>query len=235
LHDQCHNDGLRNFWEMMALRRDAGWALIIGFVAAAMTAAGDAPAAVHPIGLDQCARGCGSNPMDGADVAQDGADAIITMTLIGGAARGANDPNPFPLRFDPEATPTVLASGLPSALSANGGTASGAQGGSTYVDFEYVFTHPDQVVGPATFLSVASLTGQLTFGDFLADSNAYFAAQSEALSARFPIEADLSIPNRGPSRRFWTEDSEATQKETTHKKAPPPTFSWTDSSAAPSQ
>jgi hypothetical protein len=220
---------------MTALRRDAEWALIIGLAAAAMTAAGDAPAAVHPIGLDQCARGCDSNAMDGADAAQDGADAIITMTLIGGPARGANDPNPFPLRFDPEATPTVLASGLPSALSANSGKASGAHGGSTYVDFEYAFTHPDQVGGPA-FLSVASLTGQLTFGDFLADSNAYFAAQSEALSARFPIEVDFGAPNRGPSRRFWTEDSEATQQEATQKKkAARPTFSWTDSSAAPSQ
>jgi hypothetical protein len=220
---------------MMALRRDAEWALIIGFVAAAMTAASNAPAAVHPIGLDQCARGCGSNAMDGADVAEDGVEAKITMTVIGGPARGANDPNPFPLRFDPEATPTVLASGLPSALSANGGKASGAYSGSSYVDFEYVFTHPDQVVGPAIFLSVASLTGQLTFGDFLADSNAYFAAQTEALSAPIPTESDLSIPNRGPSRRFWTDDGETTQKETTHKKAPAPTFSWTDSSAAPSQ
>jgi hypothetical protein len=219
---------------MTALRRDTRWALIIGGVAAAMTAAGGAPAAVHPIGLDQCAWGCGSNAMDGADVARDGAEAKITMTVIGGPTRGVNDPNPFPLRFDPEATPAVLASGLPSALSANGGEASGAHGGSAYVDFEYVFTHPDQVGGPA-FLSVASLTGQLTFGDMLADSNAYFAAQSEALSARFPLEADLSIPNRGPSRRFWRDDSEATPKEATQKKPARPTFSWTDSPAAPSQ
>jgi hypothetical protein len=80
---------------------------------------------------------------------------------------------------------------LPSPFSQGGGTEPGERDGSTYVDFDYAFTHPDAVVGPASFLSIASLTGQLTLGEVLSDSSEFFAAEGEALALlRAPIGPD---------------------------------------------
>ena len=158
------------------MRRGARRALFVGAALVVMAPSG-LRAEVRPINLDGCSGGCGSNAMDDADSAQDGAEAKITMSPIGaGRSRDA-------LLFDPDAVPTVLASGFPSALTPNGGNDAGAHNDSAFVDFEYVFTHPDEVGDPTLFSSVASLTGERTLGDVLLDGNAYFAAQSEALSS----------------------------------------------------
>jgi hypothetical protein len=162
-----------------------GRALALVAAVAAMTAADSAGAEVRLIGLNGCS--CNSNAIDDLTGARDGTDPKVSFSLCGGPIAGA-------LLFDPDAVPKVLASGLPSALSPDPEKKLGAQIGSTYVGFEYVFTHPEEVGGPALFLSVASLTGQLTLGDILADSNAYFAAQGQALPlGRSPIGLDLGV------------------------------------------
>jgi hypothetical protein len=159
-------------------------ALVVGAAIAAM-AAGGVRAEIRPIDLDGCSDGCGSDPTSVADSAPEGPDAKITMSLTGGG------PTSGALLFDPGAAPAVLASGLPSPFSPRGGKEPGERDDSTYVDFDYAFTHPDAVVGPASFLSVASLTGQLTLGEVLSDSSDYFAAEGEALALlRAPMGPD---------------------------------------------
>jgi hypothetical protein len=151
------------------MRRGAWRALFVGASLVGMAPSG-ARAEVRPVNLDGCSGGCGSNAMDDADSAQDGAEAKIMMSLIGaGGSRGA-------LLLDPDAVPTVLASGFPSALTPNGGNDAGAYNDAIFVDFEYDFTDRGEVGDPTFFLSVASLTGQRPWGDVFAD----FAAQSEA-------------------------------------------------------
>ena len=152
------------------MRRGAWRALFVGASLVVMAPRG-ARAEVRPVNLDGCSGGCDSNAMDDADSAQNGVEAKIMMSLIGaGRSRGA-------LLLDPDAVPTVLASGFPSALTPNGGNDAGAHNDATFVDFDYVFTHPDEVGDPTLLLSVASLTGQRTLGDVL------FAMQSEAPSS----------------------------------------------------
>jgi hypothetical protein len=190
----------------------ARWALALAAAVAVMTAADGAGAEVRPIGLNGCSWDCNSNAIDDLTGAWDSTDPKVSFSLCGGTTAGA-------LLFDPDAVPKVLASGLPSALSPDPGRKSGAQIGSSYVGFEYVFTHPEEVGGPALFLSVASLTGRLTLGDILADSNAYFAAQSQALSlGRSPIGLDLSVspsPSAATDARVSTGNSEASPKKAT--------------------
>ncbi len=203
------------------MRRDARRLLGVG-VALAMMAAGGARAEVRPIHLGGCSGGCESNVMADAAAAQ---DVKVTLSLSGGGQNGgAEDPISGALVFDPEAVPTVLASGLPSALTPEAAQASGLRGGSPDVDFEYVLKHPDQIGGPediarALFLSVPSLVGELTFGGFLADGNAYFATQNAVFfSGRLPIGSREVIASHGASRvaRFSTGDSDEAPAKAAH-------------------
>lgn len=180
------------------MRRGAWRALFVCASLVVMAPTG-ARAEARPVNLDGCSGGCGSNAMDDADSAQDGAEAKIMMSLIGAdRSRGA-------LLLDPDAVPTVLASGFPSVLTPNG---AGAHNDATFVDFEYVFTHPDEVGDPTSFLSVASLTGQRTLGDVLLDLSD-FARQSQAPSSGSGNAIMELVASRPAHRaRFWTEDSE---------------------------
>jgi hypothetical protein len=138
------------------------------------------------------------------------------MSLIG-AARSAGA-----LLLDPETTPSILANGFPSALTPSGSVISSGSPGSTDVDFDYAFTHPDEVGGPASFVSIALLTGQLTLGEVLSDSNTYFAAQGDALSL-LQIEPDLGFyPRVGPPRwhGFSWDDSKDVPMSATALKYP---------------
>ena len=140
------------------------------------------------------------------------------------------------LVFDREAALGVLASGFPSALSP-GGSDSGAGAGPIH-DFEYVFAHPEEVRGPASFLS-ASNRGLVVLGELLSDSNAYFVTQSEALHG--VIQPDLgNFPGVAqPTRASFSFDGGAPVL----KDLTPPKFPWmqwvdtssSDSSALPSQ
>jgi len=187
------------------MRRGARRALFVGAALVVMAPSG-LRAEVRPINLDGCSGGCGSNAMDDADSAQDGAEAKITMSPIGaGRSRDA-------LLFDPDAVPTVLASGFPSALTPNGGNDAGAHNNPAFVDFDYVFTHPGEVGDPTMFLSVASLTGERTFGDILFDSNVYFAGRSGELSSRGSPDMDFVASRPGYHPNFWREDPEPIQK-----------------------
>jgi hypothetical protein len=185
------------FWN----NNDAARRVAVLFVGASLIvmAPSGARAEVRPVNLDGCSGDCGSNAMDGADSARDGAEAKIMMSLIGaGRSRGA-------LLLDRDAVPTVLASGFPSALAPNGGNDAGAHNHATVVDFEYVFTHSDAVGDPTLFLSIASLTGPRTLGDVLSD----FAAKTEAPSWNI----DLVLEHHGLSppaydAPSWTEDTE---------------------------
>lgn len=199
--------------------RGAHWALALGAAVAAMTAAGGATAEVRPIDWHGCSSGCNSNAIDDLAAPRDGTDPKVALSLCGGA------PTSGALLFDPEAVPTVLASGLPSALSPDPGKNPGAQIASTYFDFEYVFTHPEEVGGPTMFLSVASLTGQLTWGDILSDSNAYFAAQSQAVfPGPSPLGLDVGVnPNYSAPARLSTGNIEASPKKATR----PAWMDWT--------
>jgi hypothetical protein len=212
------------------VRRGARRALGIGAALVVLAASG-ARAEVRPI----CSSGCVSVTLDNADSEQDGADATLSMTLIGGGrTRGDGNPELPPLLFDREAVPTVLASGLASALTPSRGLAST----SPYVDFERLLKHPNQIDAPAEiaralFLSVPSLVGELTFGDILSDGAAYFASQNPATSSgRLPIGPGDVVASHGPSKdtRFSTGDSEATPAKAAHS-----TFSWIASSFDSSQ
>jgi hypothetical protein len=163
------------------MRRGAWRALFVGASLVVIAPSG-ARAEVRPVNLDGCSGGWGSNAMGDGDSTQDGAEAKIMMSLIGaGRSRGA-------LLLDPDAVPTVLASGFPSTLTPNGGNDAGAHNDATFLDFEYLFTHPEEVGDPTLFLSVASLTGQSTLGDVLSD----VATQSEAPSSgSWPANMDL--------------------------------------------
>jgi hypothetical protein len=179
--------------------RGAWRALFVGASLVVMAPSG-ARAEVRPVNLDGCSA-CGSNAMDDADSAQDGAEAKIMMSLIGaGRSRGA-------LLLDPDAVPTVLASGFPSALTPNGGNDAGAHNDATFVDLEYLFTHPGEVGDPTLFSSVASLAGQRTWGDVLSD----FATLSEAPSLGNGnmdlVNMELLASRPAHHASFWTEDS----------------------------
>jgi hypothetical protein len=180
------------------MRRGAWRALFVGASLVVMAPSG-VGAEVRPVNLDGCSGGCGSNGMDGADSAQDGAEAKIMMSLIGaGGGHGA-------LLLDPHAVPTVLASGFPSALTPNGGNDAGAHNDATFVDFQYLFTHPDEIGDPTLFLSVASLSGQRTWGDVFSD----FATLSNApFSASWDIDlANMELLGIRPAHPgLWTED-----------------------------
>ena len=185
------------------MRRGAWRALFVGASLVVMAPRG-ARAEVRPVNLDGCSGGCDSNAMDDADSAQNEVEAKIMMSLIGaGRSRGA-------LLLDPDAVPTVLASGFPSALTPNGGNDAGAHNDATFVDFDYVFTHPDEVGDPTLLLSVASLTGQRTLGDVL------FAMQSEAPSSGSGnmdlVNMELLASRHAHRASFWMEDSEPIQQ-----------------------
>jgi hypothetical protein len=199
-HDSDHDPNLE---DQETVLPGAHWALALGAAVVAMTAAGGAVAEVRPIDLDGCSSGCNSNAMDALTAAPDGTESKVALWLCGGS------PTSGALLFDPEAVPTVLASGLPSALSPDPGKKPGAQIGSTFVDFEYVFTHPEE----------------LTWGDILSDSNAYFAAQSQAVfPGPAPLGLDVGVnPNYSPPARFSTGDIEASPKKATR----PAWMDWT--------
>ena len=200
-------------------------------------AAGGVRAEVLAIGLDGCSGGCGSDATSAADSGPDWADATIRMSLIGaGPTSGA-------LLFDAEAAPAVFAIGFPSPLSPKRARDPAARDGSTYVDFDYAFTHPDAVGGPASFLSVAMLTGQITLSAVLSDSSEYFSDQSEALALLGAPGPDALgyYPRIGAPYYFF---SSADTKEVPLT-GTPPKYLWmkyldwssdsTDSSPSPSQ
>jgi len=194
-------------------------ALVVGAAIAAI-AAGGARAAIRPIGLDGCSDGCGAIATAEENSAQVGADAEITLSLIGGRAPGA-------LAFEAEAMPTALANGFPWALSPNRPTDSGPR------DLEFVFSHPDEIAGPASFMSVASLTQQLTLSEILSDSHAYFVAQSEALSLLPPPDlGDFPKIYQLRHTGFWTDYGETVRNSVTPPKFP--WMEWLDSSSGSS-
>ena len=184
-----------------------------------MAAASGARGEVFVVTLDSCSGSCNADSEDEPTFASGVVDDKATLLLMG-------SPSPGALLFDPEAVPTILASAHPSALLTNAGKDSGPQIASTYVDFEYVFTHPDDVGGPGLFLSVASLTGQFTLGDFLSDANAYFTpAFSSGLS---PIGPDLRFTRSHGSPKGGFSFSTG-YDEGSPKKAPSPSPTWLDS------
>ena len=202
-----------NRWLHFRFGEDCIRVLVVCAALAAMAGARDAHAGVLALALDGCSGSCNPNTKDEPAIAQDWVEDKVTLSLCGG------DPTAGALLFDPEAVPTALANGVPSALLPDRRMNSGVQLGSAYVDFEYVFTHPDAVGAPTLFMSVASLAGQSTLGDFLSDSNAYFAAQSQALfSGGSQSGLELGVmrtPGLPPSDRFSTGDSEASPKKAT--------------------
>ena len=184
-----------------------------------MAAASGARGEVFVVTLDSCSGSCNADSEDEPTFASGVVEDKATSLLMGSPSAGA-------LLFDPDAVPTILASGHPSALLTNAGKDSGPQIGSTYVDFEYVFTHPDDVGGPGLFLSVASLTGQFTLGDFLSDANAYFTpAFSSGLSPIGPV-LRFTRSHGSPKGGFSFSTG---YDEGSPKKAPSPSPTWLDS------
>ena len=162
------------------MRRCPRW-LLVGAALIAMAASG-AHAKVRPIDLDACSASCSSPATEAQAEAGDDAGPSITLSLFGGGANGADDPD---LTFDPKAMPTVLVSGLPSALASADLQSHGARGPSPYDFFEDVISLPQGVrtkfAAASFFLFAPSLIGRLTLTDILSNSHALFARPGPAM------------------------------------------------------
>ena len=107
-----------------------------------------------------------------------------TLSLCGGdPTAGARPPRSV------KAVPTALANGVPSWRSCRTETEVCRRSTRLSLRRFRIRIHISPLVGaPTLFMSVASLAGQSTLGTIFSDSNAYFAAQSQALfwAARRP-------------------------------------------------
>ncbi len=186
-------------------------ALAAGAALSAMAAVSGARGQVVPLASDSCSTGCTSDIEDDSAIAWEAADDQAALSLTG---RG---PSHDPLLFDRETVPEVLAAGLPSALLSN--KKPGTQDSSS---FEYLFTHPDEIGAPGLFLSVASLTGQLTLADILSGSHDFF---SEALTGEAPTPLDMSVMGAriGQPRANFSTDSVVTSRKKAKRSTSPST------------
>ena len=186
-------------------------ALAAGAALSAMTAVSGARGKVVALASDSCSTGCISDIEDDSAIAWEAADDQAALSLTG---RG---PSHDPLLFDRETMPEVLAAGLPSALLSN--KKPGTQDRSS---FEYLFTHPDEIGAPGFFLSVASLTGQLTLADILSGSHDFF---SEALTGEAPTPLDMTVMGAriGQPRANFSTDSVVTSRKKAKRSTSPST------------